>query len=869
MKSNEIRNKFLNFFKDKGHEIFTSDSMVIKNDPTLMFTNAGMNQFKDLFLGNSKIKFPRISNSQKCLRVSGKHNDLGEVGHDTYHHTMFEMLGNWSFGNYFKKDAIHWAWELLTKVFKIDKELLYVTVFEGNQKDNLEFDKESYNIWKEYINEDRIIKFNKEDNFWEMGEIGPCGPCSEIHIDIRSKKERLDVDGKTLINTGHPQVVELWNLVFMQYNRKSDGLLEKLPNTHVDTGMGFERLCMVLQGVDSNYDTDLFQPIINQISLMSNKTYGVDSKIDIAIRVIADHIRAISFSIADGQLPSNNGAGYVIRRILRRAVRYGYTFLNFKDPFLYKLVKKLVNQMGDQFSELKKEIQLIESVIKEEEKTFLNTLENGIRLLNNLTLKTKIISGKLAFELYDTYGFPIDLIELIALEKGCQVDLNGFHSYLDQQKNRSRKATNVKTHDWVELQKIDSKGFVGYDNTEFSIYITRYRKVQSYKDNFFQLVFNHTPFYPEGGGQIGDKGYIECDGEKIFIFDTKKENNLILHYVKKIPNDLSLSFKAVVDKENRLSTSKNHTATHLLHHALKEVLGDHIEQKGSLVNSEYLRFDFSHFSKLEDDHIKIIEQKINDKIRFNFKTEEYRNIPIDKANKMGAIALFGEKYSDVVRCIKVDKSIELCGGTHVNYTSQIGLFKIISETAVASGVRRIEAITSEKAIEYYKNKLEKLKEISTLIKSNDVVKAVENLILENKILSKKNDTLIQSHLKEIKLDLLNNSKKIHQINFIASSIDLDLKNIKSLAFQLKKEQKDLFLILANKENSKSNLLILISENISKKYNLHAGEIINVLSKEINGAGGGQQFFAVAGGQKPSGVSKVLKMAEQILIRTGK
>ena len=869
MKSNEIRNKFLNFFKDKGHEIFTSDSMVIKNDPTLMFTNAGMNQFKDLFLGNSKIKFPRISNSQKCLRVSGKHNDLGEVGHDTYHHTMFEMLGNWSFGNYFKKDAIHWAWELLTRVFKIDKELLYVTVFEGNQKDNLEFDKESYNIWKEYINEDRIIKFSKEDNFWEMGEIGPCGPCSEIHIDIRSKKERLDVDGKTLINTGHPQVVELWNLVFMQYNRKSDGLLEKLPNTHVDTGMGFERLCMVLQGVDSNYDTDLFQPIINQISLMSNKTYGVDSKIDIAIRVIADHIRAISFSIADGQLPSNNGAGYVIRRILRRAVRYGYTFLNFKDPFLYKLVKTLVNQMGHQFSELKKEIQLIESVIKEEEKTFLNTLENGIRLLNNLTSKTKIISGKLAFELYDTYGFPIDLIELIALEKGCQVDLNGFHSCLDQQKNRSRKATNVKTHDWVELQKIDSKGFVGYDNTEFSIYITRYRKVQSNKDNFFQLVFNHTPFYPEGGGQIGDKGYIECDDEKIFIFDTKKENNLILHYVKKIPNDLSLSFKAVVDKENRLSTSKNHTATHLLHHALKEVLGDHIEQKGSLVNSEYLRFDFSHFSKLEDDHIKIIEQKINDKIRFNFKTEEYRNIPIDKANKMGAIALFGEKYSDVVRCIKVDKSIELCGGTHVNYTSQIGLFKIISETAVASGVRRIEAITSEKAIEYYKNKLEKLKEISTLIKSNDVVKAVENLILENKILSKKNDTLIQSHLKEIKLDLLNNSKKIHQINFIASSIDLDLKNIKSLAFQLKKEQKDLFLILANKENSKSNLLILISENISKKYNLHAGEIINVLSKEIDGAGGGQQFFAVAGGQKPSGVSKVLKMAEQILIRTDK
>ncbi len=869
MKSNEIRNKFLNFFKDKGHEIFASDSMVIKNDPTLMFTNAGMNQFKDLFLGNSKIKFPRISNSQKCLRVSGKHNDLGEVGHDTYHHTMFEMLGNWSFGNYFKKDAIHWAWELLTRVFKIDKELLYVTVFEGNQKDNLEFDKESYNIWKEYINEDRIIKFSKEDNFWEMGEIGPCGPCSEIHIDIRSKKERLDVDGKTLINTGHPQVVELWNLVFMQYNRKSDGLLEKLPNTHVDTGMGFERLCMVLQGVDSNYDTDLFQPIINQISLMSNKTYGVDSKIDIAIRVIADHIRAISFSIADGQLPSNNGAGYVIRRILRRAVRYGYTFLNFKDPFLYKLVKTLVNQMGHQFSELKKEIQLIESVIKEEEKTFLNTLENGIRLLNNLTLKTKIISGKLAFELYDTYGFPIDLIELIALEKGCQVDLNGFHSCLDQQKNRSRKATNVKTLDWVELQKIDSKGFVGYDNTEFSIYITRYRKVQSNKDNFFQLVFNHTPFYPEGGGQIGDKGYIECDGEKIFIFDTKKENNLILHYVKKLPNDLSLSFKAVVDKENRLSTSKNHTATHLLHHALKEVLGDHIEQKGSLVNSEYLRFDFSHFSKLEDDHVKIIEQKINDKIRFNFKTEEYRNIPIDKANKMGAIALFGEKYSDVVRCIKVDKSIELCGGTHVNYTSQIGLFKIISETAVASGVRRIEAITSEKAIEYYKNKLEKLKEISSLIKSNDVVKAVENLILENQILSKKNDKLIQSHLKELKSDLLNNSKKIHQINFIASSIDLDLKNIKSLAFQLKKEQKDLFLILANKENSKSNLLILISENISKKYNLHAGEIINVLSKEIDGAGGGQQFFAVAGGQKPSGVSKVLKMAEQILIRTGK
>jgi alanyl-tRNA synthetase len=865
MKSNAIRQQFLRFFEEKGHKIVPSAPMVIKNDPTLMFTNAGMNQFKDLFLGNSEVKNARLCDTQKCLRVSGKHNDLEEVGHDTYHHTMFEMLGNWSFGDYFKREAIEWAWELLTEVYGIEKDRLYVSIFEGAAEDNLQLDQEAYDIWKERIAEDRIINGNKKDNFWEMGDVGPCGPCSEIHVDIRSDEERAKVDGRTLVNADHPQVIEVWNLVFMQYNRKADGSLEKLPNTHVDTGMGFERLCMVLQGVQSNYDTDVFQPLIQEIAKKANKTYGEEEKSDIAMRVMADHLRAIAFSIADGQLPSNTGAGYVIRRILRRAVRYGFTFLNFEDPSLYLLVPRLVAEMGEQFPELKSQAQLIEKVIQEEEVSFLKTLEKGISRFENLSVTDKTVAGKDAFELYDTYGFPLDLTELIASEKGLMVDVDAFNTCLEEQKNRSRQATAMETADWVVLMDDEVEEFVGYDQTTAEVKITRYRQVKQKGKEFFQLVFNLTPFYAEGGGQVGDAGYIEANGQKISIIDTKKENNLIIHFAKELPADPKASFQAVVNAEKRALTAGNHSATHLLHETLREVLGEHVEQKGSLVNSDYLRFDFSHFSKVTKEELAEIEQRVNTKIRANYALNEHRNIPIRQAQEMGAMALFGEKYGDLVRAIQFGSSIELCGGIHVAATGQIGLFKISSESAIAAGIRRVEAITGEKALSFYKQQVETIQTLRELIKNQDVLKGVQSLLNENQSLSKQVAKMTQAQAGNIKGDLLKAVENINGVNFIAAQVDLDAKAIKNLAFELKKEQEDLLLVLGAANGEKASITVVVSESIAESKGLHAGNMVRELAQEIKGGGGGQAFFATAGGKDASGIPNALAKAKEFLV----
>ena len=705
MKSSEIRKEFLKFFVDKKHEIVKSAPMVIKNDPTLMFTNAGMNQFKEYFLGNSIPKNKRICNTQKCLRVSGKHNDLEEVGIDTYHHTFFEMLGNWSFGNYFKEEAINWAWELLTVNFKIPIESLYVTIFEGSKEEGLKKDIEAYNFWSKIVPKEKILLGNKKDNFWEMGDQGPCGPCSEIHIDLRSNKDKKKVPGSSLVNKDNPEVIELWNLVFIEFNRKANGSLEKLPEKHVDTGLGFERLCMVLQNKKSNYDTDVFTPIIREIELLTNFNYGRKEDVDRAIRVIADHIRAVYFAIADGQLPSNNGAGYVIRRILRRAIRYGFTFLNQKEPFIFKLVSAIENQLKSVFPELTKESNLALNVIREEEKSFLKTLDQGLTLLDNIisSSKTKIISGSKCFKLYDTYGFPIDLTALIAGEKGYSIDKDEFDKEMNIQKKRSRSASLLNSEDWVVLESDFVEEFVGYDYLSTDVKITRYRKIKSAKDgNFYQLVFNLTPFYPEGGGQVGDKGYLQSsNGDVFYIIDTKKENNVILHYTKNLPSNLREVFKAVVDSKQRLRTSSNHTATHLLHQALRSILGDHVEQKGSMVHSGIFRFDFSHFSKLKTEEINEIEQFVNSRIMEHIPLEENRNEPYKEAIKKGAIGLFGEKYGDVVRTIKFGQSYELCGGTHVNNTHDIWHFKIISETSIASGIRRIEAITGDAVKDHF------------------------------------------------------------------------------------------------------------------------------------------------------------------------
>jgi alanyl-tRNA synthetase len=864
MKSTEIRNQFLSFFEEKTHSVVSSAPMVVKNDPTLMFTNAGMNQFKDYFLGNTVPKVKRICDTQKCLRVSGKHNDLEEVGYDTYHHTMFEMLGNWSFGDYFKKEAIEWAWELLTEVYKIDKDRLYVSVFEGSNEDGLKKDNEAFDIWSKLIDTNRIIDGSKKDNFWEMGEVGPCGPCSEIHVDIRSNEDRKKVDGKTLVNADHPEVIEVWNLVFMQFNRKMDGSLEALPQTHVDTGMGFERLCMVLQGVQSNYDTDIFQPIIKKIASLSSKKYGADEKDDIAMRVIADHLRAVAFSIADGQLPSNTGAGYVIRRILRRAVRYAFTFLDAKDPFMCHLVDELVENMGSQFKELSSQSDLIKKVIQEEEASFLKTLDKGIARFETIDLKDKVVSGKDAFELYDTFGFPIDLTQLLAQEKNCKVNIEAFNSLLELQKERSRKATSLETDDWEVLFEDEVEEFVGYDSAESKVKIVRYRKVKQKGEEFYHLVFNLTPFYPEGGGQVGDTGQLVNDSETVQILDTKKENNLIVHIVEALPSNLTSDFIAKVDVVKRKNSANNHTATHLLHETLREVLGDHVAQKGSLVNSDYLRFDFSHFSKVDSEDLKTIERSVNSKIRANFSLEEFRNLPFTKAEEMGAMALFGEKYGDTVRVIKFGSSAELCGGIHVESTGEIGLFKILSESAVASGIRRIEAVSADKAVRFYEDKLGVLNQLQGVLKTNDLLKSVSQLVEENQALNKKINQLNSEKAGDLLGDLMTKAEEINGVNLVSSEVDLDSKSIKNLAFKLTKENDNLLLVLASKADGKAMLTVAVSEQLSKNKDLHAGKIVKELAVEISGGGGGQAFFATAGGKDISGIPKALSKAKSFL-----
>lgn len=862
MTSQEVRNQFLNFFKEKNHKIVPSAPMVMKDDPTLMFTNAGMNQFKEYFLGNSVPKSKRLTDSQKCLRVSGKHNDLEEVGKDTYHHTMFEMLGNWSIGDYFKKEAIAWAWELLTEVYKIDKDSLYVSVFEGSEDDDLPLDQEAYDLWKAIVPEDRIIKGNKKDNFWEMGDQGPCGPCSEIHVDIRSKEEKAKIDGASLVNQDHPQVVEIWNLVFMQFNRKANGSLEPLPEKHIDTGMGFERLCMVLQNKQSNYDTDVFTPLIREVEIITGKKYGKHEETDIAIRVISDHVRAVAFSIADGQLPSNTGAGYVIRRILRRAIRYGFTFLDTNKPFIHRLVRVLSEQMGKAFPELKEQYQLIENVIKEEESSFLSTLEQGLVLLDSVikSSKNKTIDGDKAFELYDTFGFPIDLTALILEEKGYQLDTEGFEKALKAQKDRSRAASEVSKDDWNILMTDTEQEFIGYDSLEANVKLVKYRKVTSKKDgDQYQLVFNLTPFYAEGGGQVGDKGYLEApNGDVTYIVDTKRENNEIVHFAKSLPKEVSGSFKAVVDQRQRRRTESNHTATHLLHQALREVLGTHVEQKGSAVHSKYLRFDFSHFSKLTTEELREVENFVNARIDGHLPLEESRNVPMKEAMEQGAMALFGEKYGDTVRTIRFGQSIELCGGTHVKNTADIWHFKIVSEGAVAAGIRRIEAITSDAVKEFYFNNNRMLFEIKDMLKnSQDPVKSVASLQEENAALKKQVEQLLKDKAKGLKNELIAELKDLGGVKFLAKKVDLDAGGIKDLAFEMGGQVDNLFLFLASEKDGKAILSCYISKDLVAEKDLNAGTIVRELGKYIQGGGGGQPFFATAGGKNPDGIPEAL------------
>ena len=869
MTSQDIRAKFLSFFEEKKHLIVPSAPMVLKNDPTLMFVNSGMAPFKEFFLGNSEPKSNRIADSQKCLRVSGKHNDLEEVGYDTYHHTLFEMLGNWSFGDYFKKEAIAWAWELLTEVYGIEKDILYVTVFEGNSEDGLKMDQEAYDIWKQYISEDRILMGNKKDNFWEMGEQGPCGPCSEIHVDIRSAEEKAKVDGKSLVNMDHPQVVEIWNLVFMQYNRKADKSLEVLPAKHIDTGMGFERLCMVLQDVQSNYDTDVFKPLIREIETISGKSYGSNQDIDIAIRVIADHVRAVAFSIADGQLPSNTGAGYVIRRILRRAIRYGFTFLNQKEPFIYKLTDTLSRQMGEAFPELKNQKRLIENVIKEEEHSFLRTLDQGLLLLETVirNAKSKTIAGSKAFELYDTYGFPLDLTQLIAKEKGYEVDEEGFKTEMKKQKDRSRAASASETSDWVILKEDDEEEFIGYDTLTADVKLTRYRKVTSKKEGEqYQLVFNMTPFYPEGGGQVGDKGSIEAsNGEVVYILDTKKENNVIIHIAKNLPEHLNDTFRAEVNDEHRRLSASNHTATHLLHQALRTILGTHVEQKGSLVRPKSLRFDFSHYAKVEPEQLQQIEDFVNARIKENLSLEEQRNIPMQKALDEGALALFGEKYGDSVRAVRFGQSMELCGGTHVQNTGDIWYFKIKTESAVAAGIRRIEAITNMAVGDYFETIDKEYQALKAVLKNpKEPVKTVENLQAENADLKKQIEQLLKDKAKNLKGDLKSEITEINGVNFIAKKVDLDASGIKDLCFELGGEVDDLFALFGSDNNGKAILSCYISKNLVAENDLNAGNIVRELGKHIQGGGGGQPFFATAGGKNPAGIEDALEAAKQYL-----
>ncbi|HYX09112.1 MAG TPA: alanine--tRNA ligase [Bacteroidales bacterium] len=870
MTSNEVRKSFLQFFKRKNHEIVPSAPMVIKDDPSLMFTNAGMNQFKDIFLGNKNSVANRVADAQKCLRVSGKHNDLEQVGHDTYHHTMFEMLGNWSFGDYFKEEAIAWAWEYLTDVLKINPEKLYVTVFEGSEDDGTNSDAEAFSCWEKHIAKDRILYGSKKDNFWQMGDTGPCGPCSEIHIDLRSDEERETTPGKELINKDHPLVIEIWNLVFIQFNRKASGKLEELPHKHVDTGMGFERLCMAIQEKKSNYDTDIFQPLIREISKFSGIAYGADNQSDIAMRVVSDHLRAVAFSISDGQLPSNNKAGYVIRRILRRAVRYGYTFLNQTEPFICNMANVLVEQMGEAYPELKSQQQLIESVIREEENAFLKTLDTGIRMLEDLTEKAKAensrsISGKDAFVLYDTYGFPLDLTELILKEKNFTVNKEEFEKEMQQQKARSRNSASLDTEDWVKINDLEEEGFVGYDQLQADVKILRYRKIKTKKKELYQIVFNVTPFYAESGGQVGDSGYIEsADGERIRIIDTKKEHNLPIHLADKLPANPSDTFKAVVNDGLRIKTACNHTATHLLHQALREVLGTHVEQKGSLVHPDYLRFDFSHFQKVTKDEINEVEKLVNQRIRRNISLKEKRSVPMEEAVQEGAMALFGEKYGDKVRVVRFDDSVELCGGTHVKATGQLGYFIVVSEGSVAAGVRRIEAITGEMAQKYITEHLEMLEQVGELLQHpKDPVKSLQNVLTENDLMQKQIDQMAREKVKGLKDSLLKSVIQVNGMNLIAEEVVLDSPDhMKDLAFQLKGQVENLFLILGARINGKASLAIMVSENLVAAKQLHAGNMIREIAREIDGGGGGQPFFATAGGKNPDGIPTAIAKAKE-------
>ena len=889
MKSQDVRKQFLDFFQSNGHLIVPSAPIVLKDDPTLMFNNSGMAQFKEYFLGNGTPKSKRIADTQKCLRVSGKHNDLEDVGFDTYHHTMFEMLGNWSFGDYFKKEAINWAWTLLTEVYKIPKENLYVSVFEGSKEDNVPFDQEAWDIWKTLIDEDRIILGNKKDNFWEMGDQGPCGPCSEIHVDLRPESEKALVTGKSLVNNDHPQVVEIWNNVFMEFNRKADGSLEKLPAQHVDTGMGFERLCMALQGKTSNYDTDVFTPLIEKVEQITGLKYTSDevkniseeqNKTNIAIRVVVDHVRAVAFAIADGQLPSNTGAGYVIRRILRRAIRYGFTFLNTKEPFINKLVEVLANQMGEFFPEIKSQQQLVTNVIREEEASFLRTLDQGLHLLDKVIEETNlndkvgvppseikgVVSGAKAFELYDTFGFPKDLTALILKEKGFSYNEEEFEVELQKQKTRSRAASEVSTEDWNVLIPGNVETFVGYDKTENEVKITRIRKVDSKKDGIlYQIVLDSTPFYPEGGGQVGDKGTLVSANETIEIIDTKKENNLILHFTKQLPENIEAGFTAKVNTDLRGSTSKNHSATHLMHLALRKLLGTHVEQKGSLVNPNYLRFDFSHFSKVSDEELRQVEASVNVQIEAQLQLVEHRNIPIKEALDKGAMALFGEKYGDNVRMIEFGESKELCGGIHVKNTAEIWHFKIISEGAVAAGIRRIEAITGDAVKNFYQNQENTLSEIKEALKNpQDILKSVASLQDDNAKLKKQIEQLLKEKVGALKTELEKDFQEVNGVNFLAKQVDLSMASTKDLASALGSSKSDSFVFLASVEDGQPNIHCYISKELVASKSLNANAVIKELGKYIEGNGGGQPFFASGKGKNANGISEALVHAVEFV-----
>ncbi|MBF0761102.1 alanine--tRNA ligase [Dysgonomonas mossii] len=863
MTSKEIRESFKSFFASKEHKIVPSAPMVIKGDPTLMFTNAGMNQFKDVILGNAPIKYARVADSQKCLRVSGKHNDLEEVGHDTYHHTMFEMLGNWSFGDYFKKEAIEWAWEYLTEVLALDKNRLYVTVFEGSPSEGLSRDDEAAAYWEKYLPVDRIINGNKKDNFWEMGDTGPCGPCSEIHIDLRSDEERAKVDGLTLVNQSDPQVVEIWNLVFMQYNRKADKSLDPLPAKVIDTGMGFERLCMAVQGKTSNYDTDVFQTIIKALGALANTTYGDDTKKDIAMRVIADHVRTIAFSITDGQLPSNAKAGYVIRRILRRAVRYGYTFLDQHKSFMYKLLPALIETMGDAYPELIQQQTLIEKVMKEEEESFLRTLETGIKLLDKQIADTKakgltVLSGIEAFTLYDTYGFPLDLTELILKENDMSVDEAGFKAEMQKQKDRARNAAAVETEDWVTLKDGDPE-FVGYDFTECETEILRYRKVKQKNSEFYQIVLSRTPFYAEMGGQVGDSGWLATDDETIEISDTKRENNLAVHLSNKLPQDLTATFIARINLKNRTATECNHTATHLLHEGLREILGSHVEQKGSYVSPSVLRFDFSHFQKLTDKEIREVERYVTGKIRENIIREEMRHVPIAEAKEMGAMALFGEKYGEDVRVIRFGDSVELCGGTHISSTGRIGSFRIINESSIAAGIRRIEAITAEACEDYFYAQQDILTEVKSLFNNTpNLTQALRKFFEENAEMKKTVEEYVKEKTVQIKDALIKKKQVINGIDFYVLNGPFPGEVVKDIAFQIKGQfAENTAFVGATEYEGKPLLTVMLSDDLVKDHGLNASQLVRDAAKHIQGGGGGQPHFATAGGKNTEGLTKAL------------